>query len=37
MEKYGWLTKLDYQLLDGDVHVPESITELLILYRALSE
>ena len=23
MEKYGWLARLEYQLLDGHVHVPE--------------
>ena len=30
MEKYSWLARLDYQLLDGDVHVPEPITELFV-------
>ena len=30
-EKYGWLARLEYQLIDGgDVHVPEPITELFV-------
>ena len=36
MEKYGWLVRLEYQLQDGDVHVPESFVSFRFHFVSVS-